>query len=93
MPGEAAPLDVGRLARDEGLEVHAGAEAAARAGEDADGERVVAVELVQRGGDPLRHRAVDGVAGLGTVDRDDEDRVAALGQDGGHAPQPTAGPR
>ena len=69
------------LARDERLEVHPGAEALARAGEDADAQLVVAVELVERRGDALGERAVDRVARVGAVERDEQDAVAALGED------------
>ena len=44
---------------------------------------VVGVELVERVGHALRERGVDGVAHLGAVERDDQDAVAALGEDGG----------
>ena len=42
---------------------------------------VVAVERVERGGDAVGERAVDGVALVGTVERDQQDVVAALGED------------
>ena len=79
---EAAVADPRALAGDEGLEVHAGAEARARAGEDADREVAVGVELVERRGDPLGQRQVDRVARLGAVERDEQHAVAALGEDG-----------
>ena len=41
----------------------------------------VRVELVERGRDPLGQREVDRVARLGAVERDEQDAVAALGQD------------
>ena len=53
-PGEAAVPDVRALAGDERLQVHAGAERAAGAGEHADPQLVVAVELVERGGHARR---------------------------------------
>jgi hypothetical protein len=79
---EAAALDVGALAADERLEVHAGREVAAGAGEDPHLELGLAVELLQAGRDALGEREVDGVASVGPVQRDDEDAVAALGEDG-----------
>ncbi len=81
-PGEAAVGGVGGLAGDERLQVHPGAEALAGAGQHADRQAVVAVELVERGGDPLRDRGVDRVALVGAVDRDQEDAPAALCEDG-----------
>ena len=85
---EAAALRVGPLAGHERLQVHPGAERAAGAREDRHAQVVVAVEAVQRGGHALGHRRVDGVAGLGAVERDLEDAVARLGEDGlaAHAP-------
>ena len=41
------------LAGDERLQVHPGAEAVAGAGQDADREAVIGVELVERGGDAV----------------------------------------
>ena len=59
------------------LEVGAGAEdvalLGAGAGEDADPDLVVLLELVDGRLDALGDVAVDGVAGLGAVDRDDGD--------------------
>ena len=65
--------------------------ALARAGEDADRQLVVGVELVERRGDPLGDRAVDRVARVGPVEGDEQDAVAALGEDSlvGHAREPT----
>ena len=54
------------------LEVHAGAEVAAGAGEDADPDRVVAVDPVPGLLHDRHHLAGEGVAGLGPVHRDDE---------------------
>ena len=79
---KASVARVGPLARDERLEVHAGAEALAGAGEHADGQPRVVVELVERVGDSLRDGCVDRVALIGAVDRDQEDPVPTLGQDG-----------
>ena len=81
-PGEAAVADPRALAGDEGLEVHAGAEARAGAGDDADREVAVGVELVERRRHALGQRQVDRVARLGAVERDEQHAVAALGEDG-----------
>ena len=80
-PARAAPLDVGALAGHERLQVHAGAERAAGAGDHPGAELVVAVQLVHRGGDPLGRGPVDGVARLGPVERDEQDVLAPLGED------------
>ena len=53
------------------LEVGAGAELAARAGQHRDGQRVVGVEAPERVGQRVRGRAVDRVRHLGPVDRHD----------------------
>jgi hypothetical protein len=79
--GEAALAQRHRLAGDERLEVHAGAEPLAGAGDDRDRHVVRAVEVVQGVRDALGHRPVDRVAGIGAVDRDQQDAVAALRQD------------
>ena len=79
-PGEAAVACPWTLARRERLQVHPGAEALALAGDHADAEPVVAVELVERGGHRLGHRQVDGVARVGAVQGDQEDAVASLGE-------------
>ena len=68
------------LARRERLQIHAGAEALALAGDHADAEPLVAVELVERGGHRLCHRQVDGVARVGAVQGDQEDAVPSLGE-------------
>ena len=83
--GEAAVAEPGRLAADERAQVHAGAEEAAGAGEHADRQRVVAVELVQRARDARGDGGVDGVAHLGAVERDQQDVAAPLGEHGGSA--------
>src|SRR3954451_10067785 len=79
---EAAVADVRRLAIHVRLQAHAGAEASARAGEHADAETVVGVELVEPGGDPLGQGPVDGVAGVRAVERDDLDAAVALDENG-----------
>ena len=78
--GEAAALDVRALALDEGLQVHAGAEALAGAGEDRHLQVVVGVEAVERGGDAGGQRGVDRVARVGTVERDQEHAAVGLGE-------------
>ena len=80
MPHSPRP-SIGRgLAAEERLEVHAGGEEAARAGEDAGPQLVGRVELVDRGGDAAGDRRVEGVARLRPVDGDDLHGAAALDQ-------------
>ncbi len=67
-----------QLALHEGLEVHAGAERPARAGEDPEPQLVGRVEVLYGICEALGHGAIDRVAGLGPVDRDDQDVVALL---------------
>ncbi len=76
-----AALDDDVLAARERLEVHAGAERAARAGQDADREAVLAVQPVHGVGQPPADRGVHRVLGMGTVDGDDQDAVALFDQD------------
>src|SRR5215218_152557 len=80
--GEAPPLDVWALAAHERLEVHAGAEALARAGDHADLELPVAIELLERRRDALRKRGVYRVARVGSVEGDQQHAPAALGEYG-----------
>ena len=82
MPAKPRSPNHGGLALDERAEVHARGEEAAGAGEHADGQAVVAVELIERAGDALGERGVDGVAHLGPVERDQQDVAASLGEDG-----------
>ena len=77
----SAALDDDVLAARERLEVHAGAEGAARAGHDADRQAVLAVEPVHGVGQPLADRGIHRVLGLGPVDGDDQDAVALFDQD------------
>ena len=91
--GEAAVADVRALAGHERLQVHARAERAAGAGEDAGAQRLVLVEPVERGGDPLGDGQVDRVARLRPVDRDDQDLAVGLGADRGHPNSVSAGSR
>ena len=91
--GEAAVADVRALAGHERLQVHARAERAAGAGEDARAQRLVLVEPVERGGDALGDGQVDRVARLRPVDGDDEDLAVGLGADGGHPNSVSAGSR
>ena len=80
MPGESAVPRPWTLARRERLQVHAGAEALALAGDHADAEPVVRVELIERGRHRLGHRQVDGVSGVGAVQGDQQDAVPSLGE-------------
>ena len=56
-------------------------------------QRVVAVEPVHRGGDPLGDGEVDRVARLRPVDRDDEDLALGRCADGAHPNSVSAGSR
>ncbi len=66
----------------ERLEVGSGAERAVGTGEHRDGEIVVALELLERVAQLQRRRPVDGVAHLGSVDRDRADRVVDVETNG-----------
>ena len=57
-------------------------EEAAGAGEHPHRQGLVAVELLQRTGEPLRERGVDGISDLGAVERDQQDVLASLGEHG-----------
>ncbi len=63
---------------DKAVEVGTRREVAASAGDDADEQLVVAVELVPGVGQPTQHLGVDGVALVGTVQSDGEDGAIAL---------------
>jgi bifunctional DNase/RNase len=63
----------------EALQVHAGAERAASAGQDQYPHVIPAVQVVDGGRDTPGYRAVNRVPGLGPVDGDDGDTVAYLG--------------
>ena len=77
----AGPHDVAALAAGEGLEVHAGAEGLVAApGDDHHPAFVVVGQLVHGRRHGPAHRAVDGVARLGTVDGEDLDVPPALPQ-------------
>src|SRR5206468_2003402 len=56
---------------EEGLEIHAGAEISAGAGDDPDADLVVLLDPNEGGLDPFGDREVDRVANLGTIDRHD----------------------
>ncbi len=73
---EAPPRQAGALALQKALQVHTGAERAARAGDDAHLQRGVAVQLVQRRRHGLGHLQRGGVARLGVAQRHDQ-HVAA----------------
>ena len=77
----SAALDDDVLATGERLEVHAGAERAARAGQDADRQAVLGIQPVHGVGQPPADRGVHRVRGLGPVDGDDQDAVALFDQD------------
>ena len=51
--------------------------------EHAERQLRVAVQLIEGGGHALRHRGVDRVALVGTVQGDDQNAVPALGEDRG----------
>ena len=76
-PGEAAALDPRALPRHERLEVHPRAERAPAPVRIADLQLVLRVEAVERRGDALGHREVDGVARVGPVEGDEQDAVGA----------------
>src|SRR5690606_15798203 len=65
-------------AGEERLQIHAAGEVAAGAGEHEHRHVLALVELVERGGDTLRHGRVDRVARLRPVDGDDGDRAVDL---------------
>ena len=66
------------LAGGDRLQIGAGAERAARAGQDRDRERLVRVEAAKRPHQRRRGRVVDRVAHLGPVDGDDGDFAVRL---------------
>ena len=63
---------------DETIEVGTGGEVAACPRDDPHKEGIVAVELVRRVGEPAEHLGVDGVALVGPVQGDGEDRTVVL---------------
>ena len=87
----------GALAGDERLEVHARAEALAGAGEHADlTARASASSSSSAAAIALGDRQVHRVARVGAVERDEQDAVAALGEDSGcvgHAAEPSGAAR
>jgi hypothetical protein len=67
------------------VEVSAGAEALAGAGDDDDADIAVDVHLYQRRGQILNQHVVEGIVPLGAVQRDDADAAVDFGKDGfGH---------
>jgi hypothetical protein len=78
---QPAPLHHDVLATGERLEIHTRAEGPAGTGQHTHRQGRVVVELVHRGGQSVARRGVDGVLGLRTVDRDDQDPPTLLGQD------------
>ncbi len=84
-------IEVGQAVRDvavrprvvelvEAVEVAAGAERAARAGQDDAADRGVAGGLGDGGGERVAQRRVDRVAPVGPVEREGEDAVGPLAQ-------------
>jgi hypothetical protein len=87
--GQSAALDHRDVAGQERLEVHPGAEGAARAGQHAHAQPGIGVELVQCRRNPPGERPVRGVARLRPVHRDHQDRLVAFDQHlVGHAALP-----
>ncbi len=78
--GEAAALELDPLAAQKGLKIHSGAEVSAGAGENPNRQRRVSVETINRRCDRLGGGAVDGVARLWPIDRDDDDAAFNLDQ-------------
>ncbi len=81
LPAEPAAGQHRQLAAHERLQVHAGAEGAAGAGDDADGQSGILVQRVQSGGELLGYLMVDGVHLRGAVDRHRQDSVLTLSED------------
>ena len=82
-PGKAAAFDRRLDALvSEGFQIHAGAEIAARAGEDADVQVVPRIELDHGRGQRLRDLQADGVAYVRPVDRHDLHMAFDTDQDG-----------
>jgi hypothetical protein len=77
---QAAAGEGGHLPLEERLEVHPGGERAARPGEHRGPQFGGRVQFVDRVADADRDRPVQGVAGLGPVDRDDLHRAMTLDQ-------------
>lgn len=78
----AALCELVALAASDGFQVGACAKGTARAGHDCDAESVVGVETTEGRGQSLSGGAIDGVAGLGPVDGDDQDLVIHLSLNG-----------
>jgi hypothetical protein len=78
-PAEPAARDLRGLTGQRGLEVHAGAERAVGAGEDAGPQFGVGLQGVQCFRQSGRDRRVHGVAGLRPVDRDQQGPADPLG--------------
>src|ERR1700728_1325580 len=91
-PAEAAARHDGRVPAQEAPQAHARGERAARAGQDDDPRILVAVELVHRGGYAAGDLAVDSVARLGAIDRDDGDPAVAVGENRVRHPAIVASP-
>src|SRR5258707_103700 len=80
-PPHPGPGSTGSSPARERLQVHAGAEGAAGAGDDADGQSGILVQRVQSGGELLGYLMVDGVHLRGAVDRHRQDAVLTLSED------------
>jgi hypothetical protein len=76
-----------------GFQVGAGTERPGRTREDRDQQRVVGVERGEHGFEGVGRGSVDGVAHLGSVDGDDEDRSLSLRRDGHGSSDPAGGAR
>src|SRR3546814_5540851 len=81
LAGKAAAGDPHDLAAQERLEVHAGTEVPAGTGDDADTDIAIVLDLFACARQAFGDRAVDGVARIGPVDRDDRDRRFDLQRD------------
>jgi hypothetical protein len=89
---ETAAGDRGHRAFGEALEIHAGREAPPRTGQHAHDQAVVAVEVLEGCSQGLGQLTIDGVARVGTVERDESDGLASLDEDGtviGHDRKPS----
>ena len=63
----------------EGFQIHAGAEAAPRAGEDADAQPLIALQAINGGGHTFGQRPVDRISGRGPIEGDDQHIALNLG--------------
>ena len=63
----------------EGFQIHAGAEAAPRAGKDAHAQPLIALQAIDRGGHAFGQRPVDRISGRGPIEGDDQHIALNLG--------------